>query len=51
LDTYGQPQKPQGSKLPEPNPEDIRKFDLDIMDFSQEQDEEEIDASELDELY
>jgi len=47
-DTYGQPQKSQGSGLPDPDHEDIKKYDLEIMDYSKEQDEEEIDASELD---
>lgn len=49
LDTYGQPNKVQGSKLPEPSPQDIKLYDLEIFDFSKEQDEEEIDMSELDE--
>ena len=49
LDTYGQPEKVQSQKLPDPNPEDVKRYDLDIMDFSKEQDEEEIDAAELDE--
>jgi hypothetical protein len=36
-----------GNVLPDPSEEDIKKYDLDIKDFEQEMDEEEIDASEL----
>lgn len=50
LDTYGQPPKIQAQPLPEPSQEDIIKFDLDILDYSREGDEEEIDPIELDEI-
>jgi hypothetical protein len=33
------------SSLPEPSPEDIRKYNLDIQDFAKEMDEEEVDRS------
>jgi hypothetical protein len=36
-----------GNVLPDPSEEDIKKYNLDIKDFEQEMDEEEIDASEL----
>jgi hypothetical protein len=48
LDTYGKPQKTQGARLPDPSPQDVKLYDLEISDFSKEQDEEEIDMSELD---
>ncbi len=48
MDTYGQPQKAEGQGLPEPEQEDIKKYDLDILDYSKEQDDEEIDVAELD---
>lgn len=48
LDTYGQPEKAQGVGLPDPSPEDVKKYDLDILDYSKEQDEEEVDFSEID---
>lgn len=51
LDTYGQPQKgPQGAALPDPTEDDIRKYDLDILDYSKGMDEEEVDELELDEV-
>lgn len=37
----------EGNPLPEPSEEDIKKYDLDIRDFSKEKDEEEIDQIEL----
>lgn len=40
------PQAGSGAVLPEPSDEDIQKFDLEIRDFSQEMDDEEIDRSE-----
>jgi len=49
-DTYGQQPKIQATQLPEPSQEDIIKFDLDILDYSKEGDEEEIDPIELDEI-
>lgn len=49
LDTYGQPTPPEGQPLPDPELEDIRKYDLEIMDYSKEHDEEELDMGELDE--
>jgi hypothetical protein len=36
-----------GAALPEPTPEEIKKYDLDIIDFEKEMDEEEIDYSEV----
>lgn len=35
-----------GTPLPDPSEEDIKKFDLEIKDFSQEMDDEEVDRSE-----
>jgi hypothetical protein len=54
MDDGDDPATPQGPPpavnsgviLPEPSPEDIKKYDLDIQDFSKEMDEEEIDRSE-----
>lgn len=51
----GSPQPPQGPKspkpsgmmLPEPSEEDIKKYNLDINDFSADKDREEIDYSEV----
>lgn len=45
----GPPPPPQnsGAALPEPTPEEIKKFDLDIEDFEKEMDEEEKDYSEI----
>lgn len=48
MDTYGQPPQQQAVALPDPDPQDIKKYDLEILDSSQEMDEEEIDAAELD---
>lgn len=42
--------KPESKPLPEPEEEDIKKYDLEIRDFSKEKDEEEIDPIELGEL-
>jgi len=42
--------KPEAKPLPEPSDEDIKKYDLEIRDFSKEKDEEEIDPIELGEL-
>jgi hypothetical protein len=49
MDTYGQPQKAEGQPLPDPEEEDVKKYDLDITDYSKDQDEEEVDQMELDE--
>ena len=38
-----------GNVLPDPTEEDIKKYNLDIKDYSQEMDVEEIDYGELDE--
>jgi hypothetical protein len=46
----GRKAKPQSKPLPEPEEEDIKKYDLEIRDFSKEKDEEEIDPVELGEL-
>jgi intein/homing endonuclease len=46
-ETYGQPQKAQPISLPSPTEEEIKKYDLDILDYSKEQDEEEIDELEV----
>lgn len=43
----GKKGKAEGKPLPEPTEEDIKKYDLDIRDFSKEKDEEEIDPIEL----
>jgi hypothetical protein len=40
------PMAGSGTALPDASDEDIQKFDLDIKDFAQEMDEEEIDRSE-----
>ncbi len=42
--------KPEGKPLPEPSDEDIKKYDLEIRDFSKEKDEEELDPIELGEV-
>ena len=39
--------KSEAKPLPEPEEEDIKKYDLEIRDFSREKDEEEIDPIEL----
>ena len=41
------PKQNAGVLLPEPSEEDIKKYNLDIKDYAAEQDEEEIDYSEL----
>lgn len=41
------PQAGSGNVLPDASEEDIKKYDLDIKDYEQEMDEEEIDASEI----
>jgi predicted transcriptional regulator len=46
MDTYGQPPKQQASQLPDPTPEDIKKFNLDIFDYSKEMDEEEVSTED-----
>jgi intein/homing endonuclease len=43
----GKKAKPESKPLPEPEEEDIKKYDLEIRDFSLEKDEEEIDPIEL----
>lgn len=44
----GPPPKPgSGSALPEPTAEDLRKYDLAIVDFEKDIDEEDVDASEI----
>jgi len=49
LDTYGNPPKPpQGNKIPEPSDDDLRRYDLEILDLSRGMDEEEIDEIEVD---
>lgn len=48
LDSYGTPPKTEGKPLPEPSLEDLKKYDLELMDSSKEMDEEEYDLSELD---
>lgn len=40
------PMQNSGMPLPEPTEEDITKYDLDIKDFAQEMDDEEVDQSE-----
>ena len=47
-DTYGQEQKPESKPLPEPDEDDIVKYDLGIEDYTQDIDSEDIDVSELD---
>lgn len=42
----GPPISGSGNILPDPSPEDIKKYDLDIKDYEKEMDEEEIDFSE-----
>ncbi len=50
MDTFGSPPPaPQGGSLEEPSEEDVRKYDLEILDFSKGIDEEEVDTIELDE--
>ena len=44
--SQGPPKAGSGSALPDPSEEDIQKFDLEIKDFSQEMDDEEVDRSE-----
>lgn len=48
-DSYGKPEKVQSKQLPEPDAADIKKYDLEIVDFSKDIDEEELDPIELDE--
>jgi hypothetical protein len=44
----GPPQAPQGeTTLPDAEPEDIKKYDLEIQSYAQDQDHEEIDYSEV----
>ena len=43
-DSYGKPEMPQAQALQEPEPEDIKRYDLGIEDYSKEIDEEEIDV-------
>jgi hypothetical protein len=43
----GKKPKAEGKPLPDPTPEDIKKYDLDIRDFSKEKDDEELDQIEL----
>lgn len=38
--------KPSGQPLPEPSPEDLEKYDMNIEDYASEQDHEDIDYSE-----
>jgi hypothetical protein len=40
---------PEGTNIPEPEPDDIKKFDLEIQDYESEQDREDIDYSVGDE--
>ena len=47
-ETYGQAPKAQAKPLPEPTEEELRDYDLQIMDFSS--DEEETDVIELDDF-
>lgn len=43
----GKKPKSEGKPLPDPSPQDIKKYDLEIRDFSKEKDEEELDQIEL----
>lgn len=47
-DTYGQEPKSESKPLPEPDEDDIAKYDLGIEDYTQDIDSEDIDVSELD---
>lgn len=48
MDSYGKPPVlKQGNKLPNPTDEEIRKYDMEITDFSKGIDEEEIDEFEV----
>jgi hypothetical protein len=49
MDTYGQnPPQPQGGKIPEPEEQEIRQYDMEILDLSKGIDEEEVDEIEVD---
>lgn len=47
-DTYGNPPQPETFKFSEPSEEDIKRFDLSIIDYSSGIDSEDIDVGELD---
>ncbi len=47
-DTYGSPPQAETFKFPEPSEEDIKRFDLGIIDYSSGIDAEDIDVGELD---
>ena len=46
-DTYGNPEKPEKTQIPEPSEDDLKKYDLEIYDYSRGLDDEEIDAAEV----
>jgi hypothetical protein len=48
LDTFGQQPKAQIRSLPEPTEDELKDYDLEIQDYSQGIDDEEVDASESD---
>jgi len=48
-DPTGGGQPPEGANIPEPEGEDIKKYDLEIQDYESEQDREDIDYSVGDE--
>ena len=41
----GGPPGPQAAPIPEPSEDEIKKYDLEILDYGREQDQEDIDFS------